>query len=56
MTWYEILIGVLGALGGLDLMKWGYNTIINRKNNSRIADAEADASEFHILQAHLFLL
>lgn len=56
MTWYEILVLVAGALGGFDLVKWLANVIGNRKNNSRIADAEADAAEFHILQEQIQFL
>lgn len=56
MTWWEILIAIGGALGGIDLLKWLANIIGNRKNNARIADAEADASEFHILQEELIFL
>lgn len=56
MTWYEILVAIAGALGGIDLIKWLANVIGNRKNNSRIADAEADASEFHILQEEMVFL
>lgn len=50
VTWYEITIAVAGAFGGLELLKWGVNIIFNRKNNARIADSEADASEFGVLQ------
>lgn len=56
MTWYEIAIAVAGAFGGLELLKWGGNLILNRKNNSRMADAEADASEFRILREEMVFL
>lgn len=45
MIW-ETLIAVISALGGFELVKY----LINRKANSRIAESEADAAEFHILQ------
>ena len=56
MTWWEILVAIAGALGGIDLLKWLANVIGNRKNNARIADAEADRSEFHILQEEVEFL
>lgn len=56
MTWYEIVVLIAGALGGFDLVKWLANVIGNRKNNARIADSEADASEFHILQEQIIFL
>lgn len=48
MTWYEITIAVAGAFGGLELLKWGVNTIFNRKNNSRIAETEATNAEIEV--------
>lgn len=56
MTWYEIIVCILGAIGGLDFLKWLAKTIRNRKNDARIADSEADASEFHILQEECLFL
>lgn len=56
MTWYETTIAVIGAIGGFEALKYICNLIFNRKNNARIADAEADASEFHILQEELIFL
>lgn len=55
MSW-ETLATVLGALGGLELVKWLYKTIVNRRNNKRINDAEADASEFHVLEEQIQFL
>lgn len=52
MNTVEIIIAILGSLGGLELVKW----LFNRKANSRIAESEADSAEFHTLQeAMLFL-
>lgn len=50
MKWYEILVLILGAVGGFEFIKWLWNQFFNRKNNARIADSEADSSEFHVLQ------
>lgn len=44
--WWEIVVTILGALGGFEFVKW----IFNRKTNSRIALAEAESKEFHTLQ------
>lgn len=55
MTW-EIAASILGTLGGFETIKWVVNYFANRKTASRIAEAEADTSEFHILQeTNLFL-
>lgn len=45
-TWWQVLVAILGALGGLECIKWFFN----RKTNSRIALAEAESAEFHHLQ------
>lgn len=45
-TWWQVLIAIAGAFGGLEFVKW----IFNRKTNSRIALAEAEGAEFHHLQ------
>lgn len=44
--WWETLVTILGALGGLEFVKW----LFNRKTNSRIAIADAESKEFHTLQ------
>lgn len=46
LTWWQIIVTAIGALGGLELLKW----IFNRKTDSRIAETEADNAEFHHLQ------
>ena len=56
MTWYEIVVAVAGAFGGVELIKFLWDKFFNRKNNARIADSEADASEFHILQEQIIFL
>lgn len=48
MTWYEITIAVAGAFGGVELLKFGYNMIFNRKNNSRIANTQATNAEIEV--------
>lgn len=45
-VWIQTICTALGTLGGLELVKW----LLNRKNNSRIAEAEADSAEFRTLQ------
>lgn len=44
--WWESLIAVFGALGGVETIKY----FLNRKTNSRIAIAEAESAEFHTLE------
>lgn len=48
MTWYEITLAVIGAIGGLEALKWGYSVIFNRKNNSRIEDTKATNAEIEV--------
>lgn len=43
---FEIIMTIIGGLGGLEFVKW----LFNRKTNSRIAIAEAESAEFHTLQ------
>ena len=45
-TWWQILITILGACGGLEAIKW----FANRKTNFRIAIAEAESAEFQHLK------
>jgi hypothetical protein len=45
MSWETITV-LLGALGGLEFLKW----LFNRKTNSRLLVAEAESAEFHTLQ------
>ena len=56
MTWYEITIAVAGTFGGIELVKFLWDKVFNRKNNSRIADSEADVSEFRVLQEQIVFL
>jgi hypothetical protein len=45
-TRWEIIVSVIGALGGWEAIKY----LLNRKSNQRTAMAEADLSQFHTLQ------
>lgn len=56
MNGWEIAATVGGAYGGLELIKYLVNMIFNRKNNARIADSEADKSEFHVLREQVLFL
>lgn len=44
-TW-QLILAFVGAMGGLEGVKW----LINRKTNTRLAIAEAESAEFHLLQ------
>ena len=48
MTWYEITIACVTAVGGFEFIKWLFNIIFNRKNNSRIANTEATNAEIEV--------
>lgn len=48
MTWYEITIAFAGAFGGVELLKWLWDKIFNRKNNSRIANTQATNAEIEV--------
>lgn len=43
---------ILGAVGGFEFIKW----LATRKANARIAEAEADGSEFKTLKEQLIFL
>lgn len=51
-----MIISIIGALGGFELVKW----LLNRKSNSRMAEANADSvelkndvDEFHFLRERI---
>lgn len=51
-----MVVSVVGALGGFELVKW----LLNRKSNSRVAEANADSvelkndvDEFHFLKERI---
>lgn len=46
MNTIEIILSIIGALGGWEAIKY----LLNRKSNQRTAMAEADLSQFHTLQ------
>ena len=39
------LLALIGAMGGLEAVKWVVNFYVNRKTNARKEDAAADAAE-----------
>ena len=39
------LLALIGAMGGLEAVKWVVNIYVNRKTNARKEDAAADAAE-----------
>lgn len=45
-TMIEMIVAVIGALGGWEAVKY----LINRKTNQRKAEAEADSAEFGVLK------
>lgn len=49
MSWVETLCMVLGALGGLEFIKW----LFTRKQNSRMAETKADDAEFEKYQKQI---
>ncbi len=49
MNWIEIIVTAVGALGGLELLKW----LLTRKQNARMAEAKADSDEFHYLKERI---
>lgn len=48
MTWYEITIAIVGSIGGFEFIKWLWNMIFNRRNNSRIEDTKATNAEIEV--------
>lgn len=48
----QTIIAILGAIGGWETIRY----FINRKQNRRKAEAEADSAEFHVLQETMMFL
>ena len=44
------VVGIIGALGGFEALKWAVKTFLNRKTDARIEDAHADGEEFKTLR------
>ena len=44
------ILAIIGAMGGIEGIKWGIRAWVNRKTNARIADAQADVEEFKALR------
>ena len=49
MSWVEVLVTVLGALGGLEFIKW----LFTRKSAGRVAQAQADDAEYESYQKQI---
>lgn len=45
----DIILTILGALGGWEAIKWTLNTFLYRKTNARKEDASANAAEIQNL-------
>lgn len=52
MAWWEVLIAIFAAIGGFETVKY----FINRKQNKRIAEAQADSDEFKVLREQVQFL
>lgn len=48
MTIWEIIVALFTAFGGIETVKW----LLNRRNNNRISDAQADHEEFVALREY----
>lgn len=46
------ILAIIGAMGGVEGVKWGICAWVNRKTNARIADAHADVEEFKALREY----
>lgn len=46
------ILAIIGAMGGVEGIKWGIRAWANRKTNARIADAQADVEEFKALREY----
>lgn len=46
------ILAIIGAMGGIEGIKWGIHAWANRKTNARIADAQADVEEFKALREY----
>ena len=52
ITLLTSVAGMIATLGGFELIKW----VMNRKSNTRIAEAQADSAEFEVLRKQLIFL
>lgn len=48
----DTILTIIGAMGGIEGIKWGLRAWLNRKTDARIADAHADAEEFKALREY----
>lgn len=51
MNW-DVIVTILGSLGGFETVKY----FINRRNNARIVEAQADSDEFAVLKEEIQFL
>ena len=49
MNWADVLVTVIGAFGGLEFFKW----LFTRKQNKRVAEAQADNAEYESYQKQI---
>lgn len=47
--WMDEWLKIIGALGGLEAIKWIINFFVNRRTNARKEDASADGAEMQNL-------
>lgn len=52
----DVILTVLGSLGGFEAIKWAINAWVNRKNNQRVEEAHADSEEFSVLREQIKFL
>lgn len=51
MNW-DVIVTIISSLGGFELVKY----LLNRKNNARIMEAQADNDEFKVLKEEVQFL
>ena len=52
----DVILTMLGSLGGFEAIKWAINAWVNRKNNQRVEEAHADSEEFSVLREQIKFL
>lgn len=51
MEWWQIVVSLIGALGGFELIKWLFNRFLPKKTEQRLDESEAGKSEVEVQQA-----
>ena len=46
------IVTIIGTMGGIEGIKWGIRSWVNRKSNARMEDAHADVEEFKALREY----